>query len=114
MGMMLRRKRMTSIAEEKPLGTWVETRAKASCPHEIEGSSDHSGIRKRGQNKAFTRWRKGVRNNNLAWNTKEKNWDPRTTTYSERHGRMDWPSEREEAASANMRLSTKRVKIYEM
>jgi hypothetical protein len=29
MGMMLRRKRMTSIAEETPLGTWVETRAKA-------------------------------------------------------------------------------------
>ena len=94
MGMMLRRKRMTSIAEEKPLGTWVETRAKASCPHEIEGSSDHSGIRKRGQNKAFTRWRKGVRNNNLAWNTKEKNWDPSTTTYSERREEMDWPSER--------------------
>ena len=104
MGMMLRRKRMTSIAEEKPLGTWVETRAKASCPHEIEGSSDHSGIRKRGQNKASTRWRKGVRNNNLAWNTKGKNWDPSTTTYSERAIRE------REAASANMRLSTKRVK----
>jgi hypothetical protein len=57
---------------------------------------------------------KGIRDDKLAWNTKKKNRDSSTTTYSERHGRMDWPSERGEAASANMRLSTKRVRIYEM